>query len=233
MRIAQWLSYSVDWLLPNHCFLCASPCAETLCSACWSDLPHPLNTCPRCALPQHSSTLCGECQQKTPSFDRTISAFSYEGLIPQLINQFKHRGHRRLGRALSHALGQNLQAMGHKPDLLIAVPLHWRNQLRRGFNQADIIAGALSTQLVLPRAYSLRRQPTAQHQQQLSRQQRQTNIRQRFSSNRRFKGEHLGLVDDVMTTGSTVEEISRLLKCEGAAEVSVLVLARTPKQRSG
>lgn len=231
MHIAQWLGYSLDLLLPNHCFLCSSPCARTLCDNCWNDLPRPSTRCPRCALPQHSDNLCGECLRKTPSFDRTISGFNYDGLIPQLINQFKHRGHHRLGVALSHTLGLNLQAMQIKPDLLVAVPLHWRNQLRRGYNQAEIIAGALSTQLSLPRAYPLSRQPGTLHQQQLSRKQRQINIRRSFSSSHPLEGKHLGLVDDVMTTGATVDEISHLLKHQGASEISVLVLARTPKQR--
>ncbi len=235
MKFVDSLKHSQDLLLPNHCFLCAAPSHQALCSDCINDLPALEQCCQRCALPLESGSLCGECQRQSPSFDYCISPFRYEGQIPSLINSFKHRGHISLGEYLAMRLYSSLCARGLNHALcgaaVVAVPLHWKGQLRRGFNQAEVIAHALGKALDLPVVRALSKKANTQHQQGLKRQQRLRNSRDVYSVSKPLVYQKVLLIDDVVTTGATIEAISALLREAGARELAVGALARTPKQR--
>jgi Predicted amidophosphoribosyltransferases len=116
-------------------------------------------------------------------------------------------------------------------DLLVPVPLYWRDQRRRGYNQAAVITAQLSQKLQIPVIHALSKPRPRAHQQQLSRAQRLRDIRGVFTTTETLSGVHVGLVDDVITTGATVEAISSQLIAAGAASVTVFALARTPKDR--
>lgn len=217
-------------ILPNYCVLCDSPSAHPLCNFCVSNLPIIEHCCERCALPLPADAeLCGECLQRPPAFDSAISVFSYQAQIPWLINQFKHRRQHAIGKQLTRACVNALPSNADY-DQIIPVPLHWARLLQRGFNQAERIAMPVAQHLQRPLVRAVRKTRLSKHQQNLTRKQRLANAKLNFEVCRDVDQQRILLVDDVMTTGATLESISTLLRRAGAAEITVLTLARTPKQ---
>jgi len=222
----------LDWLIPQTCLLCDSASAEPLCEPCQNELPWLRRGCDICALPLASVGLCPHCQQQVPSFDLCRAAFCFAAPISSLVNQFKHHRNFRNGSVLSDALKMNLQNSQHDgllPDCLVPVPLHWRRQLRRGFNQAGFIANEIGKELSIPIRPLLGRSIATPKQQSLDRKARLKNLDNAFVIKQNTSPpNHVALIDDVMTTGATAEAASRVLKKAGVKKVEVWVLARTP-----
>lgn len=128
--------------------------------------------------------------------------------------------------------GLNLLNKNKPPDLIVPVPLHWRRRFIRGFNQSQWLANYLGRQLNISIDNKLlSRTRNTPPQQQLRRKQRQKNLKGAFQVNHILKGQHITLIDDVVTTGSTASELSRLLKKAGASRVDIWCLARTPLEK--
>lgn len=180
---------------------------------------------------QSDGQLCGECQQEPPPWQHCVAAFEYRQPVRQLVNRYKHHSDLTCGRVLAELLSNHLQnSLSEPPDLLIPVPLHWRRQLVRGFNQSYDLARMLSARLDIPcsnRHLRKRRHTTAQHS--LPRAQRKRNLRGVFEVRRPVAGLRIALIDDVVTTGSTARALTRLLLESGAARVDVWCISRTPK----
>ncbi len=237
LTIKTLIDQTVNYLLPHRCRLCLRCYPSALCSGCCEDLPWLAHHCRQCALPlagsgePGSASLCGECLGQPPAFERCIAAFTYSPPIDRLVHRFKHHASLADGKLLSQQLGYQLKvaySQESTPDVITAVPLHWRRQLGRGFNQAAYIALQLSKQLQIPIATGLKRHLATDKQQHLPRRQRLQNLRRSFSCNDNFKGQHVALVDDVMTTGTTARELSSILIAAGASRVDIWILARTP-----
>jgi ComF family protein len=165
-----------------------------------------------------------------------IAAWRYDFPVDTLITRFKHQARWPLGRLVAQKLAEYL--LHHfeeglpRPDLLLPVPLAAGRLRQRGFNQADMIAERLGRVLGLPVERSwLTRTRDNPAQQTLDAATRRRNLRQSFAlaSTAAVQGKHVALIDDVLTTGSTAEALSRLLKKAGASRVDVYCLARTPK----
>jgi ComF family protein len=146
------------------------------------------------------------------------------------VAHFKYSGRLAYGRLLSRELLRRLADEADlQANLLMPVPLHWRRRWSRGFNQAEIIGDELSRALKLPlQTRWLSRVRATTPQQSLSAAERRRNLRAAFALRAPLTGLHIALIDDVVTTGATVGEISRLLLAAGAASVQVWCLARTP-----
>lgn len=220
----------------QDCALCGKLALSAVCLAC-SDLRPALAAarCARCALPAPGATLCGHCMSSTPHYDATIAAFAYGGPVSEAIVRLKYRTGLGLAPTLSHWLDQAvtltvsaLPGSGRRPDLVIPMPLSRERLAERGFNQALELARPLARKHQLPidplAAQRTRHTPP---QAGLSLKERAGNVRQAFSVNRRLDGLHVVVVDDVMTTGATLNELARVLKEAGAASVTNWVLART------
>lgn len=229
----------VNALLPSNCSFCQSRHPQTgiACQACLEDLPWQLTACQQCGLPLPSAAnmsetlLCGECLKTPPPFTHTSAAFRYLPPVSDRITRFKHQRDLVAGQFLTTQLAQQLKLDYEYqpwPDAVTAVPLHWRRQLGRGFNQAAYICRQLSRELKIPILDCCRRRKPTTQQQRLSRQQRLKNLRQSFEVITDIQDLHLALIDDVMTTGSTARELSSILLKAGAKQVDVWVLARTP-----
>lgn len=230
-------------LLSGQCLLCAGPPGDStlpgLCSGCMYDLPFMDRQvrCHSCGLGLHSNgEHCGQCLHQPPSFSRSHIPFSYQYPLDKIIHGFKYRRHLASGELLGKLLADYVEHCQESPDwqapdLIIPTPMHWLRRWRRGFNQADLLAGVLAQQLGIPLASKLvRRHKQAPSQQGLSREQRQRNLRNAFTINHPalIAGKRIALVDDVVTTTATARELSRLLRKAGAADVQVWALARTP-----
>jgi ComF family protein len=219
-------------LLAQDCLLCGGGTeGEILCRACADDLPRlPSPRCPRCALPTARGESCGRCLAHPPHYDQTLAAFSYDFPLDKLIQSFKY-GNRLvladyLGRELvGRALASGWEAVA---DLVVPLPLHPTRLRDRGFNQALELARPVAAALKLPldpRACARIRPTPAQAG--LPWKKREENIRRAFHCPHELTGRRILLIDDVMTTGASLNECARTLKRRGATEVRLLVVART------
>jgi len=180
-----------------------------------------------------ATAMCGRCINKAPAFDYAYSLFRYEDDIIRLIHQLKfsekisYAG--SLGELLLLMICAKLPNIKQLPDCLLPVPLHPARLRQRGFNQSIEIARIISRRLQIPIEYdAVIRQRKTTSQTGLNAQQRQKNIRGAFEVATEIKAKHILIIDDVMTTGATVNELARLLKKYNVSRVGVLSVARAP-----
>ena len=207
----------------GSCFVCRGAAQALLCAACEGELPRLAGAlCPRCALPSPNGAVCGRCLADPPGYDATIAVFAYEFPADALVHALKFRGE----LALAGFLGKRLSEKATQSvDRVIPVPLSAARLRSRGYNQAVEIA-----RHVLPGKMDIdicvRRQDSTP-QMQLPWDERQRNVRGAFHCMRPLVGASVAVVDDVMTTGATLDELARTLKRAGAARVVNWVVART------
>lgn len=214
--------------LRQSCLLCAADSLEAVCPACADDLPRLHSGCPQCAETTSHGEHCGRCLQTPPAFDRTLALFAYEFPVDQMVQMLKY-GQRLI---LAHWFGEALAR--HCGDLkagaVVPMPLHPDKLRQRGFNQALEIARLLATELALPLRSSACQRTRATHTQtDLPLKERPDNVRNAFFCADRLDGQHLLLVDDVMTTGASLHECAKALKQVGADRVTAVVVGRTLK----
>ncbi|MBI3665063.1 MAG: ComF family protein [Acidobacteria bacterium] len=174
------------------------------------------------------SGLCGECRVGPTEFNWARGYGEYDGVLRHLIHLLKYAGMRPLARPLAERLA-SLLAQAGPVDLIVPVPLHRRRRWSRGFNQAELLAEALGRLSGLPVETSvLRRYRPTLSQTGLTREQRRQNVKGAFRAGHpgRIAGKNVALVDDVITTGATVDACAAVLKRAGAAGVVVLAIAR-------
>lgn len=216
----------VSGLLPQDCGLCGAPSGDSpLCGECRRSLPRlPEARCPHCALPAAGGAVCGACLARPPHYDATHAAFRYAFPIDRLIQSFKY-GHRL---ALARYLAAELAALGPaRADLVIPVPLADDRLAQRGFNQALELARPLARQLGVPLLMDgLRRARNTVPQAGLPWRERAQNMRHAFECTADLAGHRVIVVDDVMTTGATLDELARTIKMRGAVHVENRVAAR-------
>lgn len=212
-------------LFGGTCFLCRGAASGLLCDACEAELPrlHP-PLCPRCALPSPRGEACGRCLVAPPHYDATVAALEYAFPADVLIQALKFRGELALAPLLSGLLKQRI-APGEKPDCVIPVPLSRQRLKARGYNQAVELARYLGDSKLLVSACERKRDTAPQLE--LPFEDRQRNVRGCFVSRESLDGSCVAVVDDVMTTGATLDEMARTLKDAGATRVVNWVVART------
>lgn len=221
-----WLKFAQSF--PQACLLCGAACGNArLCSGCRSDLPyHAASCCPLCALPTHDSRICGQCLKHPPALDRTLAAFSYTFPADALIQALKYGHNLAAASILAEPLTELARAQP-RPDLLIPMPLHPSRLRERGFNQSLELARIVAKTLDLPLAPDVceRTRATAP-QVSLPMDERAKNLRGAFASRMDLTGKKVAVLDDVMTTGASLNELARALRRAGAAEISAWVAAR-------
>ena len=219
-------------LLPAVCLICGgfADAKMDCCSGCAADLPVARHACIRCGLTLHvAGKLCGRCSRRPPAFDRAWAGYAYHHALQVLIRRFKFQRNLAAGRVLAALTARRLVALGaHRPQALVPVPLHWRRELWRGFNQSRLLAGDLSAQLgQIPVLEALRRVRATRAQSGLKAVERRRNLRGAFGVTGRLHGlRHVALVDDVMTTGTTLAICAAALKNAGVGRVDVWMVAR-------
>ena len=211
----------------QDCLLCEAAASDVLCTSCIADLPVETLSCPQCAAPGNAN-VCGACLRNAPHFDATAAAFTYRFPLDKLVQSFKFNANLTLTHFFASAMRTRIRALAlEMPDQIIALPLANKRLATRGFNQAALLADALARLLDCPVAHrSMLRIRETPPQSGLSRAQRMKNVKGAFDCAGDVAGKRIAIVDDVMTTGSTLSEAARVLKLAGAVEVSAFVLAR-------
>ena len=214
------------WQPSQPCLLCGTSGPYIWCAACDAALPY-LRTpyCPQCALPTLNGTVCGHCLTDAPHFQRTIAVFSYAFPLNKLIQALKFGERLELVNNFADKLAQRVAI---RPDCIIAMPLHPTRLRERGFNQSLELARRIAQKIdipILPNACMRVRDTPPQSM--LSRQARNKNMQHAFTCSQDLTGQHVAIVDDVMTSGASLNEVARTLKIAGAREVSAWVVART------
>ncbi len=218
------LSLSNPQELGNHC----------LCQGCIRNLPWLAKQCPQCATSMATNSLCADCQLQPPPFRRCLAAFEYRYPVDKMIQRIKVDRHAPELQQLSKLLAQTISTgyrTTDKPRILIPVPLHWRKQMLRGFNQSHSIAQILSENLsdVRIQANSCLRVSHGRPQHLQAKRQRLSGMRGAFRAqqNPQLSGQAVALIDDVITTGATASAAARCLLDAGAHSVDIWCIART------
>lgn len=213
----------------QDCPLCGSASgAELLCSGCAGDLPLLPEHCPQCALPSPGDALCGNCLAHPPRFDRTVVLWRYDFPCDTLVQALKYGARIALAGFFARSLSdRGLPAV----DLIVPMPLHPRRLAERGFNQALEIARKLvRPDGVAVATRGVRRVKDTLPQTELPFEKRATNVRGAFDCALNLSGKSVAVVDDVMTTGATLNELARALKKAGAIRVENWVVARATRR---
>ena len=229
--VYNWLNFILSPLRSSDCRLCAglTDCPGGLCRACLADLPHNHHPCPRCGavLPQTTTNPCGECQRLPPHFDHAHIPFRYAPPLVRFITGLKFNGRLADARLLGELLLASLATTAYpRPECLIPVPLHPVRLRERGFNQALELARPLSQRLHLPlEPYAVQRCRRTRSQSELSGSARRQNMRHAFRLIAPLPYQHVALIDDVVTTGSTLNELARTLRQSGVKTIQIWAVA--------
>jgi len=231
--ISAWLGRLERLILPPTCLLCGAVgvAGLDLCAGCLRDLPRNRTACPRCAtpLPPGGIGACAHCRAQPPDFDRAFVPFRYQPPVDFLITRLKFGGRLTCARLLGELFAAALAERGEPlPDCITPVPLHPRRLRERGFNQALELARAAARRCGIPLWINgLRRVRHTVPQTQLDARQRQTNPLGAFALAAPLPGTRIALMDDVVTTASTVAECARVLRAGGATEIEIWAIGRT------
>lgn len=242
-RAVAWWYKAVSWIIGGECVACAGPLAAepsslALCARCRGRVaPLSPHRCSVCCLPIPSGDVgapprCVRCRRRPPAFERLDAAFLYEDPVKAVIRGLKFRRLEFLGAHLAEAIHRKVGTNLTGCDLVVPVPLAWTRRLRRGFNQAELIARPLAKRLDLPVSTgALVRSVGSRPQSRSGRARRSANVEGIFSVRRghELSGNHVLLVDDVATTMATLHHASVALRRAGAASVQAVVAARTPE----
>lgn len=213
---------------PPACLLCADAAGDSgLCHGCREQLPAlAAQRCPVCAAPTPESRTCGRCLRRPPRFDRVVAPLEYAHPVDALVQSLKYRAGLASARPLACALADALEREPY-PDLVLPMPLAAERLAQRGFNQAAEIARLVCREFGLsPTVGLLRRVRSGPAQASLPWKERVRNVRGVFRCETDLSGRHVAVVDDVLTTGATLDAAAAELKRAGAREVSGWITAR-------
>ena len=239
MKVNNWVKNNLlarFSSLRSPCVLCGSYSnrdnngENTLCLPCRGDIQSNAVGCSRCALPLIVSEQleCGRCQKRTPYYRSVYRLALYQEPLNRLILQFKFQHKLHIGKTLGTLMAEDIdRQMLPLPDLLLPVPLHAKRLRQRGYNQAVELARPIAKRFSLPVETKVcHRIRVTPEQMGLSAKSRKENLKGAFEVRGNIEGKQIAIIDDVMTTGSTANELSQQLLKAGAKYVDVWVCAR-------
>ena len=232
-KLTQIRDLLLDLIFPQRCIGCGAD-GELLCLSCLKLFPRLTPPyCDCCAVPFSGGRLCPNCLNLPPAIDGIRSLFLHEGLARDAVHHLKYRNLKGLARPLAELMAEYLKSNPLPVDILVAVPLHSKRMRQRGYNQSDLLAEELSRLINLPTASgSLVRLRNTPSQVSLGAEARRSNVQGAFRcENPDYQGKGVLLIDDVCTTGATLNACALALKEAGAASVWGLTLSRERQTR--
>lgn len=221
-----------NWLLPTFCALCRVRTeGSALCTVCLEELPWKKGGCVCCGRDLVSAEHCGQCIQTPPPYHHTICIFHYQTPIDHFVLSLKFAEKLIYAKLLGDLMAVEIKqryAEKNKPEWIIPVPLHPTRLKERGYNQAVEIARSVSRALQIPiQKHCCTRVLPTLPQASTTADERRKNMKQAFAVDPTFSAKHVAIVDDVLTTGSTVTELAMVLKKAGVGRIDVWCCART------
>ncbi len=233
----KFLKKFLEIIFPSHCISCEEIVSKNalFCSDCFSKIQFITKPkCQVCSYPfeveiKHLTALCSKCISKQPYYDKALAIFRYNEIIRKSLSALKYSDQTFLAKKFSHILLLNFKEEIANCDIICAVPLHKKRLQERKFNQAVLIAKNLAAEKFIPDL--LWRLVNTIPQVHLKKKQREKNLKKAFLVNKKYrdlvKGKKILLLDDVMTTGATLDNCAKVLKKFGAREVVVVAIAKT------
>ena len=221
----------MNLIYPPRCPIChdiIAPGCEMICTGCVEKLPLVEGKrCQKCGKPIHpDESYCADCLEYSHEYDQGIGIFLYDDLMRSSISHFKYMGRREYGRFFGMAAWKYGKEMLElwKPEVLVPVPIHSSKKVDRGYNQAEMIARVLGEYMKIPvAADAVLRVEKTTAQKELSQKERRENLKTAFRlSKNPFPWKRVLLIDDIYTTGSTADAVSRVLKDAGVQQIYVL-----------
>jgi len=226
----NWSNIIHSSLYPSTCFICDQQGHNELdlCQSCLRDLKSVELSCAVCDIELTTeSSICGRCLNTTPSFDQIVSLYQYEGIAQFLIQSLKFQAKHSCARTIGKLMAQHIKTLDKNPDALMVVPLHSKRLIERGFNQSELIAQYIHDELGTPLIHHhLKRVVNTTSQTTLKASERRKNLRNAFRYDPPHGIKSVAIIDDVVTTGSTANEIAKTLKKHGVQHVEIWAFAR-------
>jgi len=231
-KVYSRLKFALPAFLNQTCELCLETNHDVgfICSSCEDSLPQVKHRCQMCATALPNQGYCGQCLHKKPAFDYSHSSFTYAAPIDAWLQRLKSKRRTEWAHKLASLMLLKQPHNLSEVDAFTFVPSTRWSLVKRGYNPAELIARELGRALDKPVITKLATRSHSREQKDLNRHQRINNVGLHFHPTRKkLKGEHIVLIDDVMTTGSTAHSMALILKDAGAGQVGIWCLARTPK----
>lgn len=221
-----------DFLLKSRCIACGRIDRQGLCPGCINQFQNlPERSCLICKSDKVNNNICLECKNRTPLFKSLTAIGIYNGLLKSLIYDFKYQGQKKFGIALGKLLAEKIaeSTIIKEIDYISSIPLHKDKLKQRKYNQAEIVSVSLAKSIKKPYRSLLIRDRNTEAQHSLNLKQRKENLQNAFILNSGFKvkNKNILIVDDIFTSGSTVQEASEVLLKNGARDIYIAVLARS------
>lgn len=224
---------ALDWLIPRKCLICKArnpnqhhPC----CDECYLSLPFQYSYCQQCGQALgRTEDVCGKCLSSPPQYDSCFCPFEYKSPISEQICAFKYSEQPELAKSIAQLMCRELNDQAiEAPQALIPVPLHIKRLRHRGFNQAKLLAKQIGKQLEIPvLADAVVKTKATRAQVKQSLIQRKKNVTGSFQLKHKLRFNSIAIIDDVVTTGATANEIAKILKKNGVDCVSIWGVAHT------
>lgn len=229
--MSRWSSFLIDFFFPSYCVSCGTPVSSEnnhLCGSCFETLKPVERGCQVCSSLTGES-VCEYCSGRRFYPAKHISLFEYEGAAKSIIYALKFGGIRNVYRVLTPFLANSLVEFGSCIDMVTAVPMNRKKYAARGYNQSELLAASLSEYTGIPAVRLLREKGDSTPQREFSSAARYINVIDRYETihNCNIKDRTILLIDDVFTTGATINECSRQLLSSGARTVFSLTVARS------
>ena len=226
----------LSWLTPRNCLLCQEilaqdACNRLLCGNCDIHRQYRPSYCQHCGKSFAANLdYCGRCLLQAPYYDHCVCPFDFKLSIQQLIWRFKYQQQPFLAKPLAELFCAELEQSDEcLPEAIIAVPCHAKTLRERGYNQSYLLAKNIAKRLEIPLiSGTLSKSRPTEKQAKLKLKQRQNNLKGSFEIVKPLQVQHLAIMDDVITSGATMNEISKILKKNGVDYVQAWGLAHTP-----
>ena len=222
----------LKWIYPETFVFCGKVCRQGICESCRKEVFYVGEPCcKKCGKPirYEEQEYCHDCQGREVSFEQGRSIWLHKGLVKQSVYQFKYHNKRAYSKVYAREMSRLYGALLQKwnPDVLIPVPLHRKRRRVRGYNQADVLAKEIGRSLNLPVAYNIvKRHRYTNPQKELNKRQRNHNLKDAFCvKNLPEEVKKVVIIDDIYTTGSTIDAIAEKLKEKGVQKVWFLTIS--------